>query len=167
MKQESSDEKQDDGTTGGGVSSGGRHGGGLLSCTFGSSAQYTGPDSTGCYFIALKFALTAAYPPPITCSPRFFQIDPWIDCLDCDSASSAYMTDPSKFVYNKRRPLPAEAFLLTDDGRKLKVECFGSLNIVWHCKDDVRVTLENVAVVPALALNLIILTALRGSTTSS
>ena len=64
MKQESSDEKQDDGTTGGGASSGGRHGGGVLSCTFGSSAQYTGPDSTGGYFIALKFALAAAYPPP-------------------------------------------------------------------------------------------------------
>ena len=63
MTQERSDEKQDDGTTGGGASSGGRHGGGLLSCTFGSLVQYTGPDSTGGYFIALKFALTAAYPP--------------------------------------------------------------------------------------------------------
>ena len=43
---------------------------------FGSSAQYTGPDSIGGYFIALKFALAAAYPPPVICSPRFFQTDP-------------------------------------------------------------------------------------------
>ena len=40
------------------------------------------------------------------------------------------------------------------DDRKLKVECFGSLDVVFHCKDDVRVTLENVAVVPGLAFDL-------------
>ena len=49
---------------------------------------------------------------------------------------------------------PGEAFLLIGDGRKLKVECFGSLDVVFHCKDDVRVTLENVAVVPGLAFDL-------------
>ena len=58
------------------------------------------------------------------------------------------------FVYNKRRPLPGEAFLLIGNGRKLKVEWFGSLDVVFHCKDDVRVTLENVAVVPGLAFDL-------------
>ena len=68
-----------------------------------------------------------------------------------------YVTDPGKFVYNKRRPLPAEEFLLAGDGRKLEVECFGLLDVVLHCKDDVRVTLENVAVVHGLAFNLIVL----------
>ena len=57
-------------------------------------------------------------------------------------------------MYNKRRPLPAEASLLIGDGRKLKVECFGSLDVVLHCEDDVEVTLENVAVVPGLAFDL-------------
>ena len=63
-------------------------------------------------------------------------------------------TGSGKFVYTKRRPLSGESFLLIGDGRKLKVECFGSLDVVFHCKDDVRVTLENVAVVPGLAFDL-------------
>ena len=71
-----------------------------------------------------------------------------------DSASSVHGTGSGKFVHNKRRPLPGEAFLLIGDGRKLKVQCFGSLDVVFHCKDDVRVKLENVAVVPGLAFNL-------------
>ena len=49
----------------------------------------------------------------------------------------------------------AEAFLLIDDGRKLKVGCFVSLDVVLHCKDDVGVTLLNVVVVPGLAFDLI------------
>ena len=71
-----------------------------------------------------------------------------------DSASSVHETGSGKFVYNKRRPLPGEALLLIGDGRKLKVECFGSLDVVFHCKDGVRATLENVAVVPGLAFDL-------------
>ena len=63
-------------------------------------------------------------------------------------------TGSGKFVYNKRRPLPGEAFVLIGGGRKLKVECFGSLDVVFHCKDGVRGTLENVAVVPGLAFDL-------------
>ena len=72
-----------------------------------------------------------------------------------DSASSVHGTGSGKFVYNKLRPLPGEAFLLIGDGRKLKVECFLSLDVVFHGKDDVRVMLENVAVVPGLAFDLI------------
>ena len=63
-------------------------------------------------------------------------------------------TGSGKFVYDKQRPLPADTFLLIGDSRKLKVECFGSLDVVLHCKDDVRMTLENVAVVPGLAFDL-------------
>ena len=53
MKKKSSDDNHNGGATGDGTSSGGGHDGGLLSFTFGSSAQYTGPGSTGGYFIAL------------------------------------------------------------------------------------------------------------------
>ena len=70
-----------------------------------------------------------------------------------DSVSSVDGTGSGKFVYNKRRPLPAEALLLTDDGRKLKMECLGLLDVVLHCKDDVQVTLETAAVVPGLAFD--------------
>ena len=71
-----------------------------------------------------------------------------------DGASSVHGTDSGKFVYNKRRPLSAEAFLLIGGGRKLKVEYFGPLDVVFRCKDDMRVTLKNVAVVPGLAFDL-------------
>ena len=64
-------------------------------------------------------------------------------------------TGSGKFLYNKRRPLPTEAFLLIGDGRKWKVECFGLLDVVFQCKDDVQVTLENVAGVPGLAFDLV------------
>ena len=63
-------------------------------------------------------------------------------------------TGSGKLVYNKQHLLPAEAFLLIGDVRKVKVACFGLLDIVLHCKDAVPVTLENVAVVPGLAFDL-------------
>ena len=115
--------------------------------------QKTGGMPSGGHFFALQSALTAAY-----LSDRMLSSIPnspsgstvWIG----DSASSVHGTGSGKFVYNKRRPLPGEAFLLIGDGRKVKVECFGSLDVVFHCKNDMRVTLENVAVVPGLAFDL-------------
>ena len=47
-----------------------------------------------------------------------------------DIAFSVHRTDSGRFVYKKRYPLPVEAFLLISDDRKLKVECFGSLDVV-------------------------------------
>ena len=82
VQQESSDEEQGDGATGGGAGSGGGHGGGLLSCTVGSSAQYTGPNSTGGHLFALQFALVAAYPPPLHFVLDFSKQPPRLDCLD-------------------------------------------------------------------------------------
>ena len=104
--------------------------------------QQTGDMPSGGHFFALQPALTAAY------SPDYATV--WVG----DSASSVHGTGSGKFMYNKRHPLSAEAFLLIGDGRKLKVECFGSLDVVFHRKDYVRVTLENVAVVPGLAFDL-------------
>ena len=66
------------------------------------------------------------------------------------SVSTPYVhgTGSGKLVYNKRHPLSAKAFVvIDDDSRKLKVECFGPLDVVLRCNDDVRVTLENIAVV--------------------
>ena len=116
--------------------------------------QQTGGMPSGGHFFALQSALTAAYPPDHMLS-LFFTNSPsgstvWIS----DSASSVHGTGSGKFVYNKRRPLPGEAFLLIGDRRKLKVECSESLDVAFHCKGDVRVTLENVAVVPGLAFDL-------------
>ena len=57
-------------------------------------------------------------------------------------------------MYNKRLPRPEETYLHIGNGHKLKVEWFGSLDVVLHCKEDVPVTLEDVAVVPSLAFDL-------------
>ena len=103
---------------------------------------------------ALQSALTAAYPPNHILSSIFPNSPSSSTVWIGDSASCVHGTGSGKFVYNKRRPLPGEAFLLIGDGRKLKVECFGSLDVVFHCKDGVRVTLENLAVVPGLAFDL-------------
>ena len=81
VQQESIDEEQDDGATGGGAGSCGAHGV-LIFCTFGISAQYTGPDSTGGHFFALQFALTAAYPPLLHIVFDFSKQPPRLDCLD-------------------------------------------------------------------------------------
>ena len=60
VQQESSDKERDDGATGSVAGSGEGHGGGLLSCTFESSAQDTGPDPIGGHFFAVQFVLTTA-----------------------------------------------------------------------------------------------------------
>ena len=63
-------------------------------------------------------------------------------------------TGSDQFVYNKRLPRPEETYLHIGNGHRLKVEWFGSLDVVLHCKEDVPVTLEDVAVVPSLAFDL-------------
>ena len=55
---------------------------------------------------------------------------------------------------NKRLPRPEETYLHIGNGQKLKVEWFESLDVVLHCKEDVPVTLEDVAVVPSLAFDI-------------
>ena len=70
-----------------------------------------------------------------------------------DSGSSAHGTGSDQFVYNKPLPRPEETYLHIDNGHKLKVEWFGPLDVVLHCKENVPVTLENVAVVPSLAFD--------------
>ena len=117
QQQESSDEEQDGEATGGGAGSGRVHGGSLLSCAFGSSTQYTGPDSPGGRF--LRYSSRWPLPtPPITCCPRFFQPAPGSTVWIGDSASSVHVTDSGKFVYSKWHPLPAEAFFLIGVSRK-------------------------------------------------
>ena len=56
-------------------------------------------------------------------------------------------TGSDQFVNNKRLSRPEETYLHIGNGHKLMVEWFGSLDVVLHCKEDVLVTLEDVAVV--------------------
>ena len=107
------------------------------------------------FFATVRADCCLTPPPPDHMLSSIFPNSPsgstvWIG----DSASSVHGTGSGKFVCNKRRPLPGKTFLLIGDGRKMKMECFGSLDVVFHRKDDVQVALENVAVVPGLTFDL-------------
>ena len=116
--------------------------------------QQTGGMSSGGHFFCATVRADCCLPPRSHVALNFPNSPPGSTVWIGDSASSVHGTGSGKFVYNKRRPLSAEVFLLIGDGRMLKVGCFRSLDVVFYCKDDVRVTLEDVAVVPGLAFDL-------------
>ena len=146
MGDSNGDEEKDAGDAGGG---------GLLSCTFGGATrgEGMGPDR---HCFTLQFALnmfnTAL--PLRHLSSLFPHAPPGSSIWVGDIGSSVHGTGSDQFVYNKRLPRPEETYLHIGNGHRLKVEWFGSLDVVLHCKEDVPVTLEDVAVVPSLAFNL-------------
>ncbi len=121
--------------------------------------------NTGSYVQATRVPHVAA--PPAACAHHCFAVvagDPELDKqrLFPDpipgsevwslGSPSVHMTTSDELVYNKRRPhSPEEARVQTlAAGGHLTVEWFGSLDLVAHYSDreDFRVTLDNVAVVP-------------------
>ena len=130
-------------------------GGGLLACTFGGATRGDGmgPDR---HCFTLQFALnmfnTAL--PLRHLSSLFPHAPPGSSIWVGDSGSSVHGTGSDQFVYNKRLPRPEETYLHIGNGHKLKVEWFGSLDVVLHCKEDVPVTLEDVALIPPLTFDL-------------
>ena len=131
---------------------GGHRGGSLLSCTFGGATRGDGMGSDRHCF-TLQFALNTALPLRHL-SSLFPHPPPGSSIWVGDSGSSVHGTGSDQFVYNKRLPRPGETYLHIGNGHKLKVEWFGSLDVVLHCKEDVPVTLEDVAAVPSLAFDL-------------
>ena len=130
-------------------------GGGLLSCTFGGATRGDGmgPDR---HCFTLQFALNMfnTARPLRHLSSLFPHAPPGSSIWVGDSGSSVHGTGSDQFVYNKRLPRPEETYLHIGNGHRLKVEWFGSLDVVLHCKEDVPVTLEDVAVVLSLAFDL-------------
>ena len=57
-------------------------------------------------------------------------------------------------VYNRRQPRPWERCLMLGDGKCTPVGFYVDLDFDLHCKQDVRVTFTNVAVVPGLAFDI-------------
>ena len=153
MRDGNGDEGKDAGDAGNGNGgTGGHRGGGLLSCTFGGATQGDGMGSDRHCF-TLQFPLNTAL--PLRHLPSLFPHAPpgssiWVG----DSESSVHGTGSDQFVYNKRLPRPEETYLHIGNGHKLKVEGFGSLDVVLQCKEGVPVTLEDIAVVPSLAFDL-------------
>ena len=141
MGDSNGDEEKDAGDAGGG---------GLLSCTFGGATRGDGmgPDRH-CFTLQFNTALPLRH-----LSSLFPHAPPGSSIWVGDSGSSVHGTGSDQVVYNKRLPRPEETYLHIGNGHRLKVEWFGSLDVVLHCKEDVPVTLEDVAVVPSLAFDL-------------
>ena len=147
------DEGKDAGDAGNGDGrTGGHRGGGLLSCTFGGATRGDGMGSDRHCF-TMQFALNTALPLGHL-SSLFPHALPGSSIWVGDSGSSVHGTGSDQIVYNKRLPRPEKTYPHIGNGLKLKVEWFGSLDVVLHCKEDVTVTLEDVAVVPPLAFDL-------------
>ncbi|CAN0322612.1 unnamed protein product, partial [Pylaiella littoralis] len=64
-----------------------------------------------------------------------------------DTGAVIHAVSNDEHVYNRRAPRRGETLLMVGDGECLPVSCFGDLDLVLHCRYDVRVTLRNVAVV--------------------
>ena len=153
MRGGNGDEGKDAGDAGNGDGgTGGHRGGGLLSCTFGRATRGDGRGSDRHCF-TLQFALNTALLLR-DMSSLFPHAPPGSSIWVGDSGSSVHGTGSDQFVCNKRLPRPEETYLHIGNGHKHKVEWFGSLDVVLHCKEDVPVTLEDVAVVPSLAFDL-------------
>ena len=153
MRDGNGDEGKDAGDAGNGDDgTEGHRGSGLLSCTFRGATRGDGMGSDRHCF-TLQFTLNPALVLRHV-SSLFPHAPPGSSIWVGDSGSSVHGTGSDQFVYNKRLPLPEETCLHIGNSLKLKVEWFGSLDVVRRCKEDVSVTLEDVAVVLSLAFDL-------------
>ena len=87
---------------------------------------------------------------------------PDVSVFVAESTSIVHATGSHRHVYNKRRPSLREATIMLG-GRRVKVECYGMLDVVLLSKlrCPVRVTLTNMAVVPDLAIDVISLSKIQ------
>ena len=76
--------------------------------------------------------------------------DVWI----ADSGASCHMTHDRTRTYNVRPPPPGSEIITIGDRRRIKLEYIGNMDVIFHGKSDQRITLINVAYVPALGFNL-------------
>ena len=78
--------------------------------------------------------------------------DAWI----ADSGASCHMTPECSKMYNIRPPPPGREAIMVRDGRRLQVECVGSIDMIFHGHTDVHHTLFDVSYVPDLGFILLI-----------
>ena len=73
-----------------------------------------------------------------------------------DSGASRHTFGDGTHVRNKHLPAAEEVYLISGDGERLPVACYGDLDLFLHCKrygkpwSNVRVTLKNVAMVSGI-----------------
>ncbi|CAM9849152.1 unnamed protein product, partial [Ascophyllum nodosum] len=76
--------------------------------------------------------------------------DVWIG----DSGASCHMTNEASKMYCVRPLFPDQGEVTTSDGTRLRVECVGNINVVFHGRNDEPITLCDVSYVPDLRFNL-------------
>ena len=57
-------------------------------------------------------------------------------------------------MYNIKSPPPGREVIVIGDGRILRAECVGDIDMIFHGSPDIRHTLRDVFYVPGLGFNL-------------
>ena len=136
--------------------------GGPLSSVFGGPESSPGPTA---YVLQLPTSESRFLPHVM--SAVFASKRPGATTVIGDSGASRHTFGDGTHVRNKRLPAAEEAYLITANGKRLPVACYGDLDLVLHCErygkpwSDVRVTLKNVAVIPGIWFNLISFTQIQ------
>ena len=71
-----------------------------------------------------------------------------------DSGASCHMTNDACKMYCMRPPPPGQQEVITSDGTRIRVECVGNIDVVFHGRSDEKITLCDVSYVPGLKFNL-------------
>ena len=82
--------------------------------------------------------------------PHNSRSDFWIG----DSGESCHMTNDASKMYCMRPPDFDKKKVITSDGTRLKVECVGNIDVIFHGRSDEPITMIDVSYVPDLKFNL-------------
>ncbi|CAB1098118.1 unnamed protein product [Ectocarpus sp. CCAP 1310/34] len=128
----------------------------------GSDAAGAGPEALGNGegtfgggLFAMHLVCSVTPSPPVREPSDLFPHRPGSTVFLGDTGAVVHVVASGEKVYNRRPPLPEERLLMLGDGKHIPVEFFGDLDVIFHCPEDVRVTLQNVGVVPGLALDIL------------
>ena len=75
--------------------------------------------------------------------------DVWIG----DSGASCHMTNDASKMYCVRPPPLDQRRVITSDGTRLRVECIGNVDVLFHGRSDEPITLIDVSYVTDLKFN--------------
>ena len=112
------------------------------------------------FFSLQLFCSVASALPPQVLSEIFPNRRPGSMVFMGDTGAVLHGVPSGQHVYNRRYPrLVWEKNLIVGDGKQVAVSFYGDLDVILHStvpgKEDVLITLNNVAVVPDLAFNII------------
>ncbi|CAM9755395.1 unnamed protein product [Ascophyllum nodosum] len=69
-----------------------------------------------------------------------------------DSGASCHMTNDASKMYCVRPPPLDQRGVITNDGTRLRVECIGNVDVIFHGRSEEQITLIDVSYVPDLKL---------------